>query len=231
MNCISTGSADCKPQGCRITVHPRYEEADTFIWKMLRRWTTPPGNYANVGYQQDSGWDGNCLTLHIPAPWILNYSDCKVCPSFIVLLLSLSFKRMRNRWVAVILRHIFAWRSIRFLQILSEAVSGHTHTHLKPNFWLFRVVLVFPPLKCGHPVLHHLTMTCRRRIQEWFDGFPARRMRHDEEGGGGFWSPEQNPVKRFFSDEPSPKKSQLALKKDMLTSNIDAWETKHMMRP
>ena len=31
----------------------RYEEADTFIWKMLRRWTTPPGNYANVGYQQD----------------------------------------------------------------------------------------------------------------------------------------------------------------------------------
>ena len=52
------------PQGCRITVHPRYEEADTFIWKMLRRWTTPPGNYANVGYQQVSGWDGNSLTLH-----------------------------------------------------------------------------------------------------------------------------------------------------------------------
>ena len=127
------------PQGCRTTVHPRYEEADTFIWKMLRRWTTPPGNYANVGYQQDSCWDGNCLTLHIHANRILNYSDCKVCPSFIVLLLSL--RRMRNRWVAVISRyqiiiniysfhfkiHIFAWRSIRFLQILSEAVSGHTH--------------------------------------------------------------------------------------------------------
>ena len=74
-------------------------------------------------------------------------------------------------------------------------------------------------------------MTCRRRIQEWFDGFPARRMQHDGEGGGGFWSPEQNPMKRFFSDGNPPKKSQLALKKDMLTSNIDAWDTKHMMRP
>ena len=26
------------------------------------------------------------------------------------------------------------------------------------------------------------------------------------------------------------KKRQLALKKDMLTSNIDAWHTKHMMK-
>jgi len=36
-----------------VQFYVEYEEADTFIWKMLRRWTTPPGNYANVGYQQE----------------------------------------------------------------------------------------------------------------------------------------------------------------------------------
>ena len=30
----------------------RYEEADTFIWTMVRRWYTPAG-YGNVGYQQE----------------------------------------------------------------------------------------------------------------------------------------------------------------------------------
>lgn len=215
MNCISTGSADCHTQGCRIAsqVWRRWHlyledvaEMDHTTRELCQCWiSTGFGLGRQLSSPAHPGKTDTELfrlqglsQFHCFAPIIViqKYARQKSCCDFAVPNNSFDFNI-----------HIFVWRRIRFLQILSEAASGHTHTHtLKPNFWFYRVVLVFPPLKCGHPVLHHLTMTCRRRIQEWFDGFPARRMRHDGEGGGGFWSPEQNPVKRFFSDEPPQKK-------------------------
>ena len=133
MNCIWTGSADCKSQGCRNgsqvwrSRHLYLEdvaEMDDTTWELCQCWIS-----TGFGLGRELSHSATC---------ILNYSDCKVCPSFIVLLLAL--RRMRNKWVAVILRYqmidpisrfisLWVWRSIKLLKILNESVPGHTHTY------------------------------------------------------------------------------------------------------
>lgn len=61
-----------------VQFYAEYEEADTFIWKMVRRWYTPAG-YGNVGYQQD-WFDGfPARRLRIVVEEMQRWPEGRVC--------------------------------------------------------------------------------------------------------------------------------------------------------
>lgn len=137
MNCISTGSADCHTQGCRIASqvwrswhlyledvaemdHTTRELCQCWIstgFGLGRQLSSPahPGKTDTELFRLQGLSQFHCFA---PIIVIQKYARQKSCCDFAVPNNSFDFNI-----------HIFVWRRIRFLQILSEAASGHTHTH------------------------------------------------------------------------------------------------------